>query len=88
MEKCVFCEIISRNKKNETQFISESKHSFIILSNPSLTKGHLLIILKKHVEKISELKNFEKKDLFKIIEEKVPGVFEKNFNLFPNLLLE
>ena len=68
MEKCVFCEIISRNKKNETQFISESKHSFIILGNPSLTKGHLLIIPKKHVEKISELKNFEKKDLFNEIE--------------------
>jgi len=55
---CVFCEI----NKEKTRIIEEKEYTLVILSNPRLTEGHLLIIPKRHVEKISELNKEEKKN--------------------------
>ena len=56
---CPFCEI----NKEKTKIIEENKNTLIILSNPRLMKNHLLIIPKKHVEKLSELNSEEKKEI-------------------------
>jgi histidine triad (HIT) family protein len=56
---CPFCEL----DKEKTRVLSESKHSFVILSNLSLVRGHCLVIPKKHVEKLSELNKEEIDDL-------------------------
>ncbi len=59
-KKCVFCEI--NQEKNKV--ISESNDIIVILSNPALVKGHCLVIPKRHIEKISELNDKEKEEIF------------------------
>ena len=62
---CPFCKI----DKEKTRVIKEGKNVMVILSNPRLVEGHLLVIPKRHVEKISELNEEELKESFeKIIE--------------------
>lgn len=65
MMGCVFCEIVEGNKPRE--IVSETKNFVVILSNPSLMKGHTLVIPKRHVEKLSELKDDEKRELIEEI---------------------
>ena len=60
-KKCPFCNI----NKVKTRIIENGNHCFVILSNPRLMPGHLLIIPKRHVEKLSELSNSELADLLK-----------------------
>ena len=60
--ECVFCEIVRGKKPRE--IISETKNTITLLSNPSLMKGHCLVIPKRHIEKISELNEKEKKEIF------------------------
>ena len=63
--KCPFCEI----NKEKTVIINEGKNTRVILSNPKLMQGHLLVIPKRHVEKISQLEKNEREELFdKVIE--------------------
>lgn len=60
--ECPFCDI---NPKI-TQIIKDAKHTKVIMSNPSLMKGHLLVIPHRHVERISELTKEEQDELFKL----------------------
>ncbi|MBI2106939.1 HIT family protein [Candidatus Woesearchaeota archaeon] len=57
---CPFCNI----NKEKTRIIKEKSKTFVILSNPRLMPGHLLIIPKRHVENLSELSTEERKELF------------------------
>ncbi len=57
---CVFCKSI----EPKSRVLYETENTFSILSNPALVKGHVLVIPKKHVEKISELNEEERGDLF------------------------
>jgi len=74
---CPFCNI---DKKRNT-VIKHCKDVFVMFSNPRLMEGHLLVVPKRHVEKISELNEEEKKELFdtvieyqeKILENIAPG---------------
>lgn len=58
---CPFCDILT---KNTERIIRESKNTFVVLSNPRLVPGHLLVIPKRHVEKFSELTEAERGELF------------------------
>jgi histidine triad (HIT) family protein len=60
---CPFCDILKTKKR----IIEEGKSMFAILSNPRLMTGHVLVIPKRHVEKISELEEKEKKELFDFV---------------------
>jgi histidine triad (HIT) family protein len=60
---CPFCKI----NKNKTKILRTYKNSFVVLSNPRIIPGHILIIPKRHVEKLSELIEIEKKELLNII---------------------
>jgi len=60
---CSFCNINSE----KTRILKEKKFVRVIFSNPRLMPGHLLIIPKRHVEKISELNKEEQKELFETI---------------------
>jgi len=55
---CPFCDL------KEERIIEETKNTFTILSNPAIVKGHLLVIPKRHAEKLSELNGDEKIELF------------------------
>ncbi len=54
---CPFCNF----DKERTRIIKEGKYIWVILSNPRLVDGHLLIVPKGHTEKPAELKEEEKK---------------------------
>lgn len=58
---CPFCGIVI---KNTERIIRESKNTFVVLSNPRLVPGHLLVIPKRHVQKFGELSNEERNELF------------------------
>lgn len=58
MENCPFC------KENNRVIIEENKSAIIFFSNPRLTKGHLLVTPKRHVEKPWKLTEKELFDIF------------------------
>lgn len=58
---CPFCDILT---KNTERIIRESENTFVVLSNPRLVPGHLLVIPKRHVEKFGELSREERSELF------------------------
>ena len=66
MNDCPFCKVFA---EKGTRLLAESDHSFVVLSDPRLIPGHLLVIPKRHVEKLSELPQDEKADLIKLVEE-------------------
>lgn len=58
---CRFCTIIN----DETEHVvAYRRHCFVLLSNPRLVPGHLLVIPRRHVEQPSELSEEERKDFF------------------------
>jgi histidine triad (HIT) family protein len=71
---CPFCEIY----KNRTErILRETEHTIVVLSNPKLMPGHLLVIPKKHVQKLSELELNERADLFNEVINLQEKVLEK-----------
>ncbi len=60
---CPFCNLNS----DINRVIYESETVFVILSNPCLTKGHLLVIPKRHIEKPSDLTSKERIELFETV---------------------
>ncbi|MCL4364764.1 HIT family protein [Candidatus Marsarchaeota archaeon] len=63
--KCSFCDIKNDNKR----LLYEDDFVIAMLSDPKLMEGHVLVISKRHVEKISELSAEERELLFdKVIE--------------------
>ncbi len=70
---CPFCSIDSL----KTRIISSKKNVLVLLSNPRLMKGHILVVPKRHVEKVSELNSEEKAGLFETIEEFQEKILQK-----------
>ena len=60
---CPFCNINSE----KTRILKDKKFVRVIFSNPRLMPGHLLIVPKRHIEKLSELNKEEQKELFETI---------------------
>jgi len=60
---CPFCNI----EKEKSRIIKTGNSVFVVLSNPRLMPGHLLVVPKRHVEKLSELKEGEKKELLETV---------------------
>ena len=49
--ECRFCKIVNDKKR----VFRETKNTVTFLSNPSLVKGHALVVPKKHYENISDI---------------------------------
>lgn len=80
---CPFCNF----DKERTRIIKEGKYIWIILSNPRLVDGHLLIVPKRHIEKLSELKEEEKKELLDTViefQEKILLTFSSGCDIRQN----
>jgi len=58
--KCPFCRNLDTVKESELSFAIFDKHP--------VSRGHLLIITKRHISSIFEASSKEKKDLFKLLE--------------------
>ncbi len=60
---CRFCKIDPK----KSRVIKEGKSIFVLLSNPRLVDGHLLVIPKRHVEKLSQLNREERDELINTV---------------------
>ncbi|OGH11392.1 MAG: hypothetical protein A3B38_01020 [Candidatus Levybacteria bacterium RIFCSPLOWO2_01_FULL_36_13] len=58
MNNCAFCTDEIRKRA-----IEEGKYSVVFLSNPRLAYGHLLIVSKRHTEKLMDLAPEEKEEI-------------------------
>ena len=65
MDDCIFCKIIS--KQISAKILSETTNSICFMDAFPLTKGHVLVIPKKHHPKIQELSTDENSDLFSLV---------------------
>jgi diadenosine tetraphosphate (Ap4A) HIT family hydrolase len=80
---CPFCNI----NKEKTRIIREGKNVFVVFSNPRLMESHLLVIPKRHVEKLSELNKEEKEELFETVidfQEKILSKIAKGCDIRQN----
>ncbi|HUV72522.1 MAG TPA: HIT family protein [Clostridia bacterium] len=80
---CPFCNL----DKKRSRIVKEGKHVLVILSNPRLVDGHLLVIPKRHVEKASELGSKERKELFETVlefQEKILSKFAAGCDIRQN----
>jgi histidine triad (HIT) family protein len=71
---CIFCKIT--NGEIPTKVITETKDSLAFLDAFPLTKGHTLVIPKKHHEKIQNMSPEENSDLFSTIHKIISKVDE------------
>lgn len=71
MKNCPFCDF------KEDRMLKEGKYSYVILSNPRLMPGHLLIVSKKHLQRLSELTKDEREELMDFVIEFEEKILEK-----------
>ena len=62
---CIFCKIIQG--EIPAKIINETKKSLAFLDAFPLTKGHTLVIPKKHYEKIQDMSTEDNSDLFETV---------------------
>jgi len=62
---CIFCKIISGDVS--AKILNETKNSVSFLDAFPLAKGHVLVIPKKHRQKIQDLSEKENVDLFSLV---------------------
>ena len=58
---CPFCDI---QKEEKGKILRDNKYTFVVLSDPRLMSGHLLVIPKRHVERMVELTKEEREEFF------------------------
>jgi diadenosine tetraphosphate (Ap4A) HIT family hydrolase len=80
---CPFCNL----DKERNRIVEEKKHVLVMLSNPRLVDGHLLVISKRHIEKPSEMTADERKELFETVleyQEKILSKFASGCDIRQN----
>lgn len=70
---CPFCSL-----EKEKRVLASKKYTYVILSNPRLMPSHLLVLPKRHVEKLSELNEEERKELFDLVIEYQEKILAKH----------
>ncbi len=69
---CIFCKIIAG--EIPAKFLKESSNSVSFLDAFPLAKGHVLVIPKKHHQKIQDMSNEENTDLFSLVHSMISKV--------------
>ena len=65
INKCIFCKIIRKELPSFTVF--EDENTLAILDINPINRGHILVIPKSHVEKLREMNEESKLQLFKTV---------------------
>lgn len=86
--KCIFCEIIEKNKSKD-KIIVENDSGIVILDINPISRGHCLLITKKHFENIHELDQNTWNDFLFLIQETIDYLKKtfspKGFNFLNNM---
>ena len=69
---CIFCKIVTGTIP--TKILKETPHSISFLDAFPLARGHVLIIPKKHHQKIQNMTVEENSDLFSLVHQMLPKV--------------
>ncbi len=69
---CIFCKIIAGDIP--AKILKETSHSTSFLDAFPLAKGHVLVIPKKHHQKIQDMSAEENTDLFSLVHLMIPKV--------------
>lgn len=72
---CPFCSLRS------SEILRSNTHAEIILSRARYHKDHLLVIPKKHIEKMEQLTDLEKKDFIQLFFEGLHILHKKYLNI-------
>jgi ATP adenylyltransferase len=65
IQSCPFCSI----DEQQTVIVENKESVYVALSNPRLVRGHLLVIPRRHVEKLIELSKEEQHTLWDTVVE-------------------
>ncbi len=68
---CPFCDF------KEDRILKEGEHAYVIFSNPRLMPGHLLVISKRHVQKLLQLSEEERKEIMDFVIEFEEKILDK-----------
>lgn len=71
---CIFCDIISSNR--EGHFVYEDENHVAFLDKYPIDKGHVLVVPKKHHEKITDMDEKNVGELFSIIPKIAKGIMK------------
>lgn len=77
MSQCIFCKII--NKEIPGHIVFENEHVLAFLDISQTTKGHTLIIPKKHVEDVFSMNEEDMTHVFSVVP-KIANALKTTFN--------
>lgn len=77
MNQCIFCKII--NKEIPGQILFENEHVLAFLDISQTTKGHTLVIPKKHAEDVFSLSEEDMCHVFSVVP-KLANALKTTFN--------
>ena len=72
-QECPFCA----TAREEQRTLKDGKYMYVILSNPRLMPGHLLVIPKRHVMRLVELTKEERDELLNLLIEFEEKILQK-----------
>jgi diadenosine tetraphosphate (Ap4A) HIT family hydrolase len=73
-QNCVFCT----SAKQEGRILKQGKYAYVILSNPRLMPGHVLVIPERHIDgRLSDLTLEERNEIFDLLAEFQNKILER-----------
>ena len=66
-KSCIFCEVQDEKKDNKNFILKRFKHNYIILNRYPYNAGHLLVVPKKHIAKLSDLPKAARSELIELL---------------------
>jgi len=60
---CLFCEIQKEGGEGKAHFLKRGRHWFVILNLFPYTNGHIMIVAKRHIERLSDITSEEGEEL-------------------------
>lgn len=82
--RCRFCDF----QELKEEIVYSNENAYVVISNNPLSYGHILVIPRRHVERLEELSMDEITSLFyvvrKLILKLLKAVRAKDYNLFIN----
>ncbi|WLR42845.1 HIT family protein [Bacillus carboniphilus] len=77
MEDCIFCKIV--NGEIPSAKVFENEHVIAFLDISQVSKGHTLVVPKKHKKDLFELSNEDAKQIFEVVP-KIASSIKNQFN--------
>ena len=64
---CLFCDIQKAGDEEKALFLKRGGHWFVILNLFPYTNGHVMIVANRHIERLSDIKPEEGKELVELL---------------------